>query len=292
MVQWFPGHMAKARRLICENIKLTDVVVELADARLPSSSRNPLLDELIGARPRLLVLTKEDLAEKEVTAAWIKHYGKEGVTALAANAVRGGTAVRKGILAAVREQADGILAKRQEKGIINKTVRMMVVGIPNVGKSTFINLLAGRGAAVTGDKPGVTRGKQWIRLVTDIELLDMPGLLWPKIEDKETGYKLAATGAVSDQVFDPTEVALWLLGWLQAYRPGRLQTRYAVEENQDIVGLLDEISRKRGFLKTGGIPDREKAAVMVIDEFRGGKLGAITMDEIDKEKTNEENING
>lgn len=280
MVQWFPGHMAKARRLITENVRLADVVVELADARIPASSRNPLLDELIGSGPRLLILIKEDLAEREGTGAWLEHYRASGLAALAVDAVRGSKNVKNGILAAVRKQAAGILGKRREKGIINKTVRMMVVGIPNVGKSTFINFLSGQGAALTGDKPGVTRGKQWVRLGKDIELLDMPGLLWPKIEDPEAGKKLAATGAVSDQVFDQLGIALWLLEWFKTRRPGRLQERYRVREEYSPAELLEEISRKRGFLKAGGIPDREKTAIMVIDEFRAGKLGTVTMDEI------------
>jgi len=279
MVQWFPGHMAKARRLITENLKLVDVVTELADARLPASSRNPLLDELIGDKPRLLVLTKEDLADNEGTKAWLKYYNDAGLTALSVDASRGTRVARQSILDAVRKKAEGILLRRQGRGIINKTVRTMVVGIPNVGKSTLINFLAGQGAAGTGDKPGVTRGKQWIRLGKDVELLDMPGLLWPKIEDRETGNKLAATGAVSDQVFDREEIVLWLLGWLKAHTPGRLKGRYKVEEDQSPAELLVEISKRRGFLRAGGEIDREKSAVMIIDEFRGGKLGVFTMDD-------------
>ena len=284
MVQWFPGHMTKARRLITENVKLADVVVELADARVPASSRNPLLDELIGARPRLLILTKEDLAEKEATKAWLKYYNTAGVYALAVDAARGGKAARSRVIDAARRQAADILNARRGKGIINMTVRMMVVGIPNVGKSTFINFLAGRGSAVTGDRPGVTRGKQWVRLGADVELLDMPGLLWPKIEDGETGYKLAATGAIGDQALDRAEIAVWLLGWLMSHAPGRLKERYKVEENIAPAELLAEIGAKRGFLMAGGTPDREKTAVIVLDEFRGGKLGLVTMDKLDKNR--------
>lgn len=278
MIQWFPGHMAKTRKLIQENIKIVDVVVELADARLPGSSRNPLLDELIGDKPRLLLLTKEDLAEAELTRTWLASYIEKGIPAFACSFTQGGQGVKKRLLEKIREQAVSILEKRKKKGIINKTVRAMIVGIPNVGKSTLINFMAGRSAAETGDRPGVTRGKQWIRLGQDIELLDMPGILWPKFENRETGLKLAVTGAIRDQILDGPELAEWLIEQLLEHYPGRLATRYCVAESGSPHILLEAMGKKRGFLKTGGVPDLEKAAAMLLDEFRAGKLGPVTLD--------------
>jgi ribosome biogenesis GTPase A len=278
-VQWFPGHMTKARRLIEENLKIVDVVLELADARVPESSRNPLLKELTGDKPRLLVLTKEDLADRNKTREWRKAYDREGLPNLAASFTRGGRNAKKDLTELIRALAQPLLEKRQKKGIINKTVRIMVVGIPNVGKSTLINFLAGRTAAETGDKPGVTKGKQWIRLANEIELLDMPGLLWPKIEDPAVGLKLAATGAIGEQAYDQAEVALWLLGWLVQNAPGRLAERYGVAETPDTPELMRAIGARRGFLLKKGEIDTLKTAVILLDELRGGKLGGITFDE-------------
>jgi len=277
-IQCVPGHMAEARRLITENLKLVDVVVELADARLPESSRNPLFAELIGTKKRVLVLTKEDLAEPELTRNWLAYYRSNKVAALALNSARPTKNSRKELLEAIRKEAQEILEKKAKKGIINKTVRTMIVGIPNVGKSTLINFVAGRGAAETGDKPGVTKGKQWIRLEGDIELLDMPGILWPKIEDPEVGRKLAVSGAVSDRILDQAELAVWLLDWLRLTLPGRIKERYKLEEDGDGQALLTALSRKRGFLRAGGEVELEKGAIMLIDEFRAGKLGKITLD--------------
>lgn len=278
MIQWFPGHMTKTRRLITENLKLVDVVIELADARVPSSSRNPLLAEMIGKKPRVLLLVKADLAEDELTRAWIRNYQELGINSAAVNSLALGRNEKKALLEILRKEAAPVLERRAEKGIINKTVRTMVVGIPNVGKSTLINSFAGRGAAETGDKPGVTRGKQWIRLGNDIELLDMPGILWPKIEDPEVGNRLAATGAVSDNVYDRVELANWLLDWLAGNKPGLVEARYKLEERVPSAELLELICKKRGFLKSGGSPDLLKGAVMILDEFRAGKIGKITLD--------------
>lgn len=278
MIQWFPGHMTKTRRLITENLKLVDVVIELADARVPSSSRNPLLAEMIGKKPRVLLLVKADLAEDELTRAWIRNYQELGINSTAVNSLALGRNEKKALLEILRKEAAPVLERRAEKGIINKTVRTMVVGIPNVGKSTLINSFAGRGAAETGDKPGVTRGKQWIRLGNDIELLDMPGILWPKIEDPEVGNRLAATGAVSDNVYDRVELANWLLDWLAGNKPGLVEARYKLVERVPAAELLELICKKRGFLKSGGSPDLLKGAVMILDEFRAGKIGKITLD--------------
>lgn len=277
MVQWFPGHMTKARRLIVENLKLVDVVLELADARLPVSSRNPLLDELLGEKPRLLILTKEDLASGPLTKNWLSYFTSQGIVATSFSFQKRGSQ-RKTILSLIRVQAQPVLAKRKAKGILNQTVRTMVVGIPNVGKSTLINYLRGKSAAETGDKPGVTKGKQWVRLKGDIELLDTPGLLWPKIEDREAALKLAASGAIGEKAYDPVDVAVWLIGWLKSNLPGSLGERYRVNEDRDSLTVLEDICRSRGFLFKGGEPEREKAAVILLDEFRAGKLGPITLD--------------
>lgn len=278
MIQWFPGHMTKARRLIVENLKIVDVIIELADARVPASSRNPIFEELLEKKPRVLLLVKADLAETELTRTWIKHYQAKGITSGSLNSLSVGRGEKKALFEMVRKEAVHVLEKRAKRGIINKTVRTMVVGIPNVGKSTFINTLASRGAAETGDKPGVTRGKQWIRLDNDIELLDMPGILWPKIEDPEVGKKLAVTGAINDNIFDRVELVDWLLSWLNMNEPGNITARYKVEENNDSKELLAQICKKRGFIISGGYPDLLKGAIMLLDEFRAGKIGKVTLD--------------
>ena len=319
-IQWFPGHMAKTRRLMADNLKLVDVVVELLDARLPQSSRNPLINEMIGDKPRALMMAKADLAEEEHSKAWAAFFRKQGLAAVACNLKSANPKAEiKAMTDAMRGQAKGVLARRESRGIGSKVVRVMITGIPNVGKSTMINLLAGRAIAETADRPGVTRGKQWIRLAQDLELLDMPGILWPNLEDRDGARKLAATGAIGDNAYNHQELALWLIGWLRRHRPGRLQARYGVSEDigeDDIAKLLsahqgedlaagggdggadsgaangepgqtdlaslvvlDAIGRRRGLLRKGGIVEVDKAAVILLDELRGGKLGRITWDE-------------
>jgi ribosome biogenesis GTPase A len=272
--------MTKARKLILENMRLVDAVLELVDARIPISSRNPLLEEWAGSKPRLLMMTKADLAEPAMTNGWLRYYAASGTAAIAVSFLdKNAKNEKKRILENIRAQTAPILKKRGSRGIVNTSVRAMVIGIPNVGKSTWINFFAGREKTETADKPGVTRGKQWIRLEKDLELLDMPGILWPKIEDPETGLKLAVTGAVGEGAYDAPELARWLLDWLRTRRPGRLEARYGVDEDLAGPELLEAISRKRGFLRKGGLTESEKGAVMILDEFRGGKLGLITLDE-------------
>lgn len=279
MINWFPGHMAKTKRLIMENIKLVDVVIELVDARLPVSSRNPLIQEILGSKPFVLVLNKSDLAEEEATQKWLQYFSQQGCAALVFDALKNrGRNEKKRLLQLVKEQAKDELARRAAKGIKNTTVRLMILGIPNVGKSTLINNLTGRGVTETGDKPGVTRGKQWVRLEESLELLDMPGILWPKFEDAVIGLKLAATGAIKEEVYDSMELVIWLLGWLRQNKPGRIEERYQVSEEQEAAGILEAICRKRGFLVRGGELDLGKGANIVLAEYRGGKFGRVTMD--------------
>lgn len=300
MIQWFPGHMAKTRKLITENLRLVDVVVEMVDARLPMSSRNPLIDDLIGAKPRLIIMAKEDLAEPELTKAWIRNFEAAGWPAIAGNfRTANPKLLIKLLTAGIEKQAEQVLERRRNRGIMNTSIRVMITGIPNVGKSTLINLFAGKARAETGDKPGVTRGKQWIRLEKDLELLDMPGILWPKIEDPDTARKLAVTGAIGDNAYDPMDLSLWLIQWLRVNRPGRLAQRYGISETitadevgretilvredlpelQEAFVLLEAIARRRGFLRKGGHVEADKAAIILLDELRGGKLGPITWDD-------------
>jgi ribosome biogenesis GTPase A len=327
-IQWFPGHMAKTRRLMADNLKLTDVVVEMLDARLPQSSRNPLINEILGDKPRVLVLAKADLAEEKLTEAWLAWFRRQGLTAVACDLKspnpKSGI---KAVTEALRSQAKELLARRRSRGIGSQVIRVMVTGIPNAGKSTMINLLAGKARAETGDRPGVTKGKQWIRLEKDLELLDMPGILWPNLQDKEGARKLAVTGAIGEHAYSQQELALWLIGWLRTHRPGRLAQRYGVpesaakdemaallenwhteramlvlgrqaeaetaaDEEPDLLSLaiLEAVGKRRGLLRKGGIVERDKTAAILLDELRGGKLGRITWDET--EDCGGETVNG
>jgi ribosome biogenesis GTPase A len=278
-IQWFPGHMVKAKRMVQENLKLVDVVIELADARLPESSRNPDLREIIGTKPSLLVLNKQDLADQQATKKWRQYFQANGLEVVTANS-HTGQGFREMEVAATRLtklKMDAWLAKGQRP----RPIRAMIVGIPNVGKSSFINRLVGKGATKTADKPGVTKGKQWVRFGGNFELLDTPGILWPKFEDPQVGFKLAATGAIRDQILDEIELATQLLGWLRDKAPQLVQARYklaelACENHQ----LLEDLGRRRGCLMSGGRVDEAKAAAIVLDEFRGGIIGQFTLDEL------------
>lgn len=278
-VQWFPGHMAKTRRLIVENLKLVDVAVELLDARIPRSSRNPLLSELLGSKPRLVALNKADLADKAATRRWVARFAADGVSAVAVNSVNGSGVDRLVKLAAdIGRQRQ---AKLIGKGFTARPTRAMIVGIPNVGKSSLVNRLAGKAGAKVENRPGVTRNKQWLRLRDDLDLLDMPGLLWPKFDDPLVGRNLALVGSVSGEVFDVELMAASLLAWLREHAPQKLAARYQLTA-ADLAGddLLPIIGRKRGCLAKAGAVDRDKTNRLLLAEFRNGKLGGITLEEV------------
>ena len=282
-VHWFPGHMAKTKRMIQDQLKLVDVVIELVDARLPISSRNPLLEELVGdKKPRIIILNKEDLADPQRTAYWVNYFNQQsGCRAFPINATIG----KKQLIGRLKVALMDLTAEKRErmakKGIRKQTIRCMIVGIPNVGKSTFINIIAGKKAAQTGDKPGVTRGKQWIRLDEDLELLDTPGILWPKFEDEEVGFRLAISGAVSDEVFDNDEAVLKLIAFLQQRYPKLLMERFKLEEEllqEEPLAFMEQIARNRGCLLKGGRIDYTKVSRAVIGAFRQAKIGRITLE--------------
>lgn len=283
-IQWFPGHMAKARRLIVDNLKLVDVVIVLLDARIPYSSSNPMLKEIIGEKPHVIVLNKADLADPAATKAWIDVFKKQGIEAVAIDTMTGkGT---KTLVKIAEQLAKAKTDKLVSRGANPRAARVMFLGIPNVGKSSLINRLAGAARTRTADKPGVTRAKQWIRIGSNLEMLDMPGVLWPKFEDMTVGLKLAFTGAISDEVYDMEQVVrLFLTTMLNEY-PERLQERYKITEAlpKDTEVALEIIGRKRGFLLKGGVIDLEKTRRILLNEFRGGKLGLISLDQPEDEK--------
>ena len=277
-VQWFPGHMAKTRRLIKESLSLVDAVCELVDARIPESSRNPELDEIVGSKPRIVLLNKCDLADTNATARKIKELAAKGITALPVDC-RSGKGLEK-FQGAVREVLKDKIQENIDKGMGGKALRVMVVGITNTGKSSFINRMAGKNRAEVADKPGVTRSNRWFFIGSGIELLDTPGVLWPKFEDPEVGFKLAFIGSVKDQILDIQEIAVRLLVILQKNYADRLTERYKVTDFEELepYELLELIAQKRGMLLRKGEYDTERAAVMLLDEYRSGKLGRITLD--------------
>ena len=277
-IQWFPGHMAKTRRIMQSNLKLVDVVVEITVARIPYSSRNPEMDRLVGSKPRLLLLNKADSADETVTSMWLDYYKRKGIAVIATDC-RSGKNVNK-FYAVLKELMADKLAQWEAHGMKGRPIRLMIVGIPNVGKSSFINRLAGSKRAKVEDRPGVTRGKQWVSLEGDLELLDMPGVLWPKFEDPLVGEKLAFTGAVKDGVVDIELLAARLLSYLAQHYPKRLEERFKMTELDGLSGweLLELAGKKRGMLVSGGEVNTERAAITVMDEYRGGKLGRLTFE--------------
>ncbi len=281
--QWYPGHMTKAVRSMQEDIKLVDLVVEVLDARIPISSRNPDIDVLAGNKARLVLLNKADLADNRYNEKWVAYFKEKGMTALLINAKAGSGL--KGIQAAVQEACKEKIERDRRRGIKNRPVRAMVVGIPNVGKSTFINAYAGRACAKTGNKPGVTKGKQWIRLGKNLELLDTPGILWPKFESQIIGRNIAFIGSMNDQIIQIEELALDLIGVLEDLYPGILEARYEAETPVKIqtedrkAGMLYQICESRKCYKKGEEYDTEKAAALLLDDFRNGRLGRITLEQ-------------
>lgn len=274
--QWYPGHMTKAKRMMQENIKLIDLVIELVDARIPVSSRNPDIDELGKNKSRMILLNKADLAEDKWNDAWAEYFREKGFFVVKVNSKKGGGL--KSIQGVIQEACKEKMERDRKRGILNRPVRAMVVGIPNVGKSTFINALAGKACAKTGNKPGVTKGKQWIRLNKQVELLDTPGILWPKFEDQEVGLRLAFIGSIKDEILNTEELAAELIKFLNANYPGVLEEKYGVEPSDDAYVLLAGIARSRNCLLKGSELDTEKAALLLLDDFRNGKLGRLTLE--------------
>ena len=274
--QWYPGHMTQARRMMQENIKLVDLIIELVDARIPLSSRNPDIDELGRNKARLILLNKADLAEDRKNDEWLEYFKGRGYSAVKVNSRKGGGI--KSIQSVIQEACREKMERDRKRGILNRPVRAMVAGIPNVGKSTFINALAGKACAKTGNKPGVTKGKQWIRLNKNVELLDTPGILWPKFEDQEVGLKLAFIGSIKDEVLQTEELAAELAGFLSREYPGVMEEKYAVEASEDKYECLRRIAESRHCLVRGSELDTEKAAAILLDDFRNGRLGRITLE--------------
>lgn len=284
--QWYPGHMTKARRMMEEDIKLVDLVIELLDARIPISSRNPDIDNLAKNKSRMVLLNKSDLAKEGENEAWVRYFAEKGIPCIKLDArSRGGM---KNIMNLVQEACKEKIERDRKRGIIGRPIRAMVVGIPNVGKSTFINSFAGKACAKTGNKPGVTKGKQWIKLNKQLELLDTPGILWPKFEDQTVGEHLAFIGSMNDQILNLEELALSLIGFMTKYYAGMLEERYPLEDESMIpkeipvidqnVKYLYRIAFSRHCLAKGGEPDFAKAASLLMEDFRSGRLGRITIE--------------
>lgn len=274
--QWYPGHMTKAKRMMQEHIKLIDLVIELVDARVPISSRNPDIDELGKNKARLILLNKSDLAEDKQNDAWAEYFKKKGFSVVKVNSKKGGGI--KSIQGVIQDACKEKMERDRKRGILNRPVRAMVVGIPNVGKSTFINSLAGKACAKTGNKPGVTKGKQWIRLNKNVELLDTPGILWPKFEDQTVGLRLAFIGSIKDEILNIEELAAELIQFMKTYYAGVLADKYEIEETEDPYVCLTDIAKSRHCLLKGNALDTNKAAMLLIDDFRNGRLGKITLE--------------
>ena len=274
--QWYPGHMTKAKRMMQENIKLIDLVIELVDARIPVSSRNPDIDELGKNKARLILLNKADLAEDRWNDAWMEYFREKGFSVVKVNSKKGGGI--KSIQGVIQEACKEKIERDRKRGILNRPVRAMVVGIPNVGKSTFINALAGKSCTKTGNKPGVTKGKQWIRLNKNVELLDTPGILWPKFEDQNVGLKLAFIGSIKDEILQTEELAMELIKFMNQHYPGVLEEKYEVKAEPDTYAMLSIIAESRHCLLKGNELDTGKAAALLLDDFRSGRLGRLTLE--------------
>ena len=277
--QWYPGHMTKAKRMMQENIKLIDVVIELVDARVPMSSKNPDIDELAKNKSRVILLNKNDLGDRVKTEEWKQYFEEQGYFVAMVNSRNGNgvKAVQNIVMDACKEK----LERNRKRGIINRPIRAMIVGIPNVGKSTFINSFAGKACTKTGNKPGVTKGKQWIKLNKNVELLDTPGILWPKFEDQMVGLRLAMIGSIKDEILNITDLAISMIQFMQENYPNELQERYQLEEIEaEPVSILEEVAKVRACKKAGDLLDLDKAATLLMEDFRSGKLGKITLEQV------------
>lgn len=281
-IQWYPGHMTKAKRMMNDSIGLIDCVVELLDARAPISSQNPDLPKIANGKPRLILLTKMDLADPAKTEEWIEYFKKQEIIAMPVNA-RDGQNMKK-VAPLINEVCKARIERNRRRGLVNKPLRIMVAGIPNVGKSTFINKLVGKSSAKTGDKPGVTKGKQWIKIKKGLELLDTPGILWPKFEDNSVGLHLAFIGSIKDDILDTTELCYELITHLMTHYPNSLPSKYPNIDFYDGNVLkashviLEELTAERNFLREGSLPDVLRMSKILLDEFRGGKYGRFTVD--------------
>lgn len=276
-IQWYPGHMTKAKRAMKEDIKLIDLVIELVDARVPLSSRNPDIDDLAKGKARMVLLNKSDLADERVNAQWAAWFEAKNIHAVKVDSRNKGTL--KQVQSVVQEACKEKIERDRKRGIMNRPIRTMVVGIPNVGKSTFINSFAGKACAKTGNKPGVTKGNQWIRLNKTLELLDTPGILWPKFEDQVVGLKLALIGSINDQILNKDDLACRCIRILKERYPGMVSQRFGLEtEDKEPAAILEDVARLRSCLMKGGELDIARAAAMVLDDFRSGKLGRVTLE--------------
>ena len=284
-IQWYPGHMTKAKRQMQEDLKLIDLIIELVDARVPLSSRNPDIDQLGQNKSRLILLNKADLADDRQNEAWKEYFQSRGFYVVKVDSRNG--AGMKTIQNVIQEACKEKIERDRRRGIKNRPIRAMVAGIPNVGKSTFINTFAGKACAKTGNKPGVTKGKQWIRLNKNVELLDTPGILWPKFEDQLVGIRLACVGSIKDDILNIEELALWLLEKLKKDYPGFLEKRYGISEEGSPLETLEAIAKARGCLKRGEELDYVKASGVIFDDFRGGKIGRITLEWAEQVKEDE-----
>ena len=279
-IQWYPGHMSKAKRAMQEDLKLINVIIELVDARVPLSSKNPDIDPMANGKSRIILLNKCDLADPAVTAQWKKYYEEKGFFVSLVNS-KNGKGVKK-VNEVIQSACKEKIERDRRRGILNRPIRAMIVGIPNVGKSTFINSFAGKSCTKTGNKPGVTKGKQWIRLNKNVELLDTPGILWPKFEDQTVGLRLAFIGSIKDELSNQYELCLLLMQYLQEHYPQAIPETYQIDPAENEVELLERVAKRRGCLKAGGEYDLDKAANYVIDDFRNGRLGCISLEQPEK----------